>query len=120
MIKETVLCLDDEYEYYYALKLCKELDINFEVLRWHSKNSAHVTRKEPSSLENFKMETVFSADESNLGFFMHLLTIRMDRVNLFNRCLDSGKEEINRGRIGTSLDCDKDLDDFYDMLYNEH
>jgi len=112
MIKETVLCLDDEYEYYYAIELCKELDINFEVLRWHSRTSVHVTRKEPSSLENFKMETIFSGDESRLGFLMHLLTNRMDNVNLFNKCLESDKETI--------IDSDKEVDDLFEMLYNEH
>jgi len=110
MIKETVLCLDDEYEYYYAIELCEELNISFEVLRWHSRTSVHVTRKEPSNLENFKMETIFSADESKLGFFMHLLTIRIDKVNLFNKCLELIKE----------TDYDKEIDDFYEMIYKEH
>ena len=35
---------------------------------------------------------------------MHLLTNRMDNVNLFNKCLES----------------DKEVDDLFEMLYSEH
>lgn len=116
MIKETVLCLDDEYELAYATQLCNELNINLEVVRWLSSVSAHVTRKQPSTLEGFKMETVFSGDEDKLGFFMHLLTQRMNNVNLLEECLKVG-EEIEMCEEPPSLD---EEDDVFDMLYNEY
>lgn len=116
MIKETVLCLDDEYELAYASQLCNELSINLEVVRWLSSVSAHVTRKQPSTLEGFKMETVFSGDEDKLGFFMHLLTKRMDSVNLLEECLKTG-EEVQISKEPPSLNED---DDIFEMLYNEH